>query len=844
MLRIALKTTLAQKRRLIGTALSVVIGIAFLAGTFVFTDTIKRTFDTLFTEVYATTDAYVRSNQSIDAGFAGTQRGRIDDSVIDEVAAVDGVDEVAGEIFGFARILGKDGKPLGQENGAPTAAQSVSNEFLQPWDFTEGRAPTGPDEVALDRSSFKSGDFELGDQVTVLGQTGSRTYTLVGAARFAGADSPGGATFALFDLPTAQEFLNAGTKVDGVLAASTDGLDEDELVARVKAEIPSADSVEVLTGTAIAEESASAIKDGLSFFNTFLLVFAGIALFVSSFIIYNTFSIIVAQRTRENALLRAVGASRNQITATLLVEALIVGVIASLLGFLGGIVTAQALEALLAAVGIDIPAGGLVLSSRTLVVSLIVGVGVTVVASLAPAFRAAKVPPVAAMRDVAIERRDRTKSRLVAGLLVGSIGAALTVLGLTGQVAFLGLGIPLLFIGVFVLGPLLARPVGRFLGAPLPKVKGMTGTLARENAVRNPKRTARTAAALMVGVALVTGITVLAASVKDSIREIIGDQFTGDFVVNTNTFGFGGLSPQLASDLDELDEVGAAAGVQIGFALVDGDEEVLSVVDPGPANTVFDLQYVAGDGDIGEDEIALSESQAGSSDVTVGDTMSLRMLDGLERTVTVRGIYANDELAGPFTVSKELYRQSGTDEFDFAVFVQSAEGVSEDQARAAMEPITDEYANAELLSRSEYVDEQAAQVNQFVNLVYGLLALAVVIAVFGIANTLSLSVFERTRELGLLRAVGMTRAQVRSTVRWESVITALLGAIQGVVIGIFLGYAVIIALRDEGLNTFTLPVTSLVVVLALAVVAGVLAAVRPARRAARLDVLEAIATGE
>jgi putative ABC transport system permease protein len=842
MFKIALKTTLAQKRRLVGTALSVIIGVAFLAGTFVFTDTIQRTFDNLFADVYANTDAYVRSNESIEVAFAGTQRSRIPDTIVAEVAAVPGVAVASGDVQGYGQIVGTNGKALGQPNGAPTFAGSLSDPSISQWSMVEGRRPSGSTEVAVDNNSFKDGDFEIGQQITVLGQTGPRTYTLVGSAKFAGVDSPGGATFALFDLPTAQDFLGATGQVDAVLARGDGGISQAELAQRIETALPTSDKVEVLTGQEISDENASDVKEGLSFFNTFLLVFAFIALFVSSFIIYNTFSIIVAQRTRETALLRAVGASRGQIILTLLIEAIILGLVASILGFLGGIVMAQLLKAGLGLLGLDIPAGGVVLAARTMIVSLIVGVGLTVLASLAPAVRGSRVPPVAAMREVAVERRERGKARLVAGLVVLLLGAALTAVGLTGTVAMLALGIPLLFVGVFVLGPLLARPVARFIGAPLPRVKGMTGTLARENSVRNPKRTARTAAALMVGVALVTGITVLAASLKDSVRNVIGDQFTGDFVVNTSTFGFGGLPLELSDQLNTLPEVKAAAGVQIGFASIDGKDQTLSVVDPGPANEVFNLDYIAGDGNVGTDGILLSESRANSEDKKVGDTMTLRMLDGVERTLTVHGIYANDELAGPFTISRDLYAESGADQFDFSVFVKTAEGVSESQARAAMEPITDQFPTADLLSRSEYIDDQAAQINQFVNLVYGLLALAIIIAVFGIANTLSLSVWERTRELGLLRAVGMTRAQIRSTVRWESVITALLGAVQGVVIGVLLGYAVIIALRDEGLSTFTIPTGSLVVVLVLAVVAGVVAAIRPARRAARLDVLRAIAT--
>jgi putative ABC transport system permease protein len=842
MIRIGMKTALAHPRRLLGTAFSVIIGVAFLAGTLVFTDTLGRTFDKLFADVYATTDVYVRSAQVLDTGFGGEQRGRLDQAVVAEVAQVPGIEVASGMVEGFARILGADGRPLGQEDGAPTSALSLTNPRLTPWEFVEGRPPAGPGEVAVDNASLDAGSLVVGQPVTIIGEQGSRTYTLVGAATFAGADSPGGATFALFDLATAQEFLGAGGKVDAVLAAGAAATDEDALATVVEDRIALSWNAEVLTGSEITAEQQDAIDEALSFFDILLLVFAGVALFVSSFIIYNTFSIVVAQRMREHALLRAVGASRTQLVSALLVEAVVIGVVASVLGFAGGIGVAVLLETLLSGLGVDLPSGSMVVEARTFAVSLAVGIGVTLLASVVPALRGSRVPPIAALRDSATEHGSDSRVRLGAGAAISAAGAILIAVGLTSAPLALAVGVPLLFVGGFVWGPLVARPVARLLGSPLPRLRGVTGRLARENATRNPKRTARTAAALMVGVALVTGITVLAASVKASVRDIFSEQFTGDLVVNTASFGYGGLSPQLAVELNQLPEVQAAAGVGVGFGRVDGDDQALTVIDAGTAWTMFDLGFVQGAGtDLTDTGILVSERRADRDGLAVGSDVRLELLDGVVRNLTVQGIYGNDELAGPYTVTKALYASGGADQFDFAVYVELADGVSESEGVAVIEPVADRYPNGALQTRSAYIDGQAASIDVLVNLMYGLLLLAVVIATVGIANTLSLSVFERTRELGLLRAVGMSRGQMRSIVRWESVLTALLGALQGVAVGIGLGYVTILALRDEGLGRFSLPVGSLAVVLALAVVAGIAAAVRPARRAARLDVLEAIA---
>ncbi|HEX9258351.1 MAG TPA: ABC transporter permease, partial [Acidimicrobiales bacterium] len=666
MARIGAKNVLAHKRRLLGTGLSVIIGISFLAGTFVFTDTIKRTFDTLFADVYANTDVFVRSVESVDMGFGFEVRGRVDEAYVAKVAAVPGVEQAAGSVQGWARIIAKDGDPIGSDNGPPTAGGSVTGGELSPWKVATGRLPTAAGEMVMDMGSFKKGGFVLDDQVTVVSQAGSEQFELVGVVKFGNVDSPGGASFALFEMGQAQEFVGKPGMIDSVEARGDGSVSEEELASRVRAALDG--SVETLTGTEITEESQSAIQDALGFFNILLMVFAGIALFVGAFIIYNAFSITVAQRQQQNALMRAIGASRRQVTILLIIEAFVIGVLASLIGFVAGLGMSSALKAFLAGFGVDIPAGGLVVLPRTIVASLVVGITMSVAAALLPALRASKVPPVAAMREIAIDRSAVAKGRIVAGGVIVAAAAVLVFVGLSSEPVLLGLGVPLLFVGVFVLGPVIARPIARTLGRPLQRFAGITGRLARENASRNPKRTARTAAALMVGVALVAGITVLAASIRTSIRSIFDEQFTGDLVVSTQSFGFGGLSPEVADRMNDLPEIEAAAGIGIGVARVNDKDQGVTLVDPATTGQVFDLEYVAGNiTDLTVDGMQVSKKRADRDNLTLGSKVPFVMLDGVPRELVVQGIYEKDELAGPVTISKELYRKSGADLYDFSV---------------------------------------------------------------------------------------------------------------------------------------------------------------------------------
>ena len=840
-----LKTTIAglraRKLRVLTSSFAVLLGVAFMAGSLVLTDTIGKTFDSMFADIYEGTDAYVRGPATIEDEFGGDTRPRLDNAVLDAVREVDGVAVAEASIQGYAQVVGKDGKAVGNPNmGAPTFGGNwTDTDDLNPFTIFAGRAPRADDEVVIDKLSADRGKLEVGDETTILVKSGVEPVTVVGITKFGELDSPGGASFVGFTQATAERVITAPGEFNGVVVVGEEGLSQTELRDRIDAAL--GDEAEVITGDTLTKENQDDIKQGLSFFTTFIVTFAAVALFVGSFIIYNTFSILVAQRSRETALLRAIGASRRQVLGSILLEALVVGVVASVLGVLAGIGMAQVLKALLMGFGIELPAGGVVLSMRTVVTSAVVGVGVSVVSAVFPARRAAKVAPIEAMRAVAIEPAQSSPRRAAAGIVLVAAGAGLIALGLFGDrgIAPVAIGVPLTFIGVAVLGPILAKPAARALGAPLPAMKGMPGTLARNNAVRNPKRTSATASALMIGVGLVTFIAVMATSAKANIDEMIDESFGADLVIDSGSFGFGGLPPALAAAVQELPEVESAGSIRFGMVEVDGEPDQGVAIDPVAIPKVFDFEVVQGD------LAALAEptniAVKLDEKVRMGDTVSVRFAETGVHEFTVAAVYDGGQF-GSRLFGLSAWEANVADQFDAQVFILGADGVSKSALKSAVDAAAAAYPTAKVQDLGEFKDAQSAMINQMLGLIYALLALAVLIAVLGIANTLALSIFERTRELGLLRAVGMTRPQLRSSVRWESVLIALFGTALGVVIGVAFGSSVILTLAEEGLGEVRIPVGTIVVIAVLAALCGVLAAVFPARRAARLDVLGAIAT--
>jgi putative ABC transport system permease protein len=852
MTRIIIDGLLARKRRLVTTALAVILGVAFVAGTLVLTDTMKKIFNDLSASVYQGTDAVVRA-KAVFTGPMGTgdQRPQIDASLVQSLSRVPGVAAAEGSVFGYTRLIGKDGKPLGNPSGgAPTFGGNWGQvRQLNSFRLVAGHAPRSPDEVVIDRKSAQDGHLAVGDTTTVLVMGPPQRVRISGIVSFGTADSPAGASVVLFTTPVAQRLVTAPGKFTSIGFVAQAGVSQQQLVSNLRRALPP--GTEAVTGAAITKETQDSFQKGLSFFTDFLLIFAVVALVVGGFIILNTFAITVAQRTRENGLLRALGASRRQVLASVLVEAVAVGVIASLIGLAAGVAVAIGLKAVLSLLGLGLPGGGIVFSARTVVVSMLAGLAVTIVAAVSPARKAAKVPPVAAMQEVTAGSSGYgSRQRVVVGISILALGVGALFTGLFGHVAsaflVVGAGALLVFLGVSVLGRTISLPLSRFIGAPLPRVKGVTGRLAQENAMRNPKRTAASASALMIGVGLVGFITIFASSINASVNASIDRTFAGDMVIDSGAGMTGGVDPGLAQRLNALPQVAAATGVRNGAALILGKVEQITAVDPRTAGKIFDAGPLQGSiADLGSNGIAVYKDVATANHLRIGDAVPVVFRDTGPRTLRVAFIYG-DSVAAPsprYFLGTPAYDANFSTRYDSQVFVKKAPGVTAAAALAAVKQVAAQYApGATVLDQAAYKAERAGPVNRLLALVYVLLALAIVIALLGIGNTLALSIFERTRELGVMRAVGMTRRQLRGTIRWESVITALQGTVLGLLIGVFFGWALVLALRNQGITNFSIPYLSLLIVIVLAGLAGVVAAILPSRRAAKLNILRAIVT--
>jgi len=848
--RITLKGVVAHKFRFLLTAVAVLLGVTFMAGTMVFTDTISHTFNGLYSSIYRHTAAVVRARQAY-ATSSGTERRRIDASVADTVRGLPGVAGVRLTIEGYAQLVGKDGKPLGNPGAGPPALGEAWTDSaeLNPFRLLPGgQPPRTSSEIVIDKHSADLGHFRVGDEAVVLTKAAPQTFTIVGIVTFGSADSPLGAGITVFEPATAARLLGEPGKVDQIDVSAAPGATQADLARRIDTALHDP-SLEVLTGHQVTKESESSIHKDLSFLNTFLLVFAVIALFVGSFIIFNTFSIVVAQRMRELALLRAVGATRAQVTLSVLGESLVLGVVASAGGVAAGVVLAAPLKAGMAALGIDIPAAGLVVGPRTIVVSMLVGVAVTLAAAVLPARRAGRVLPVAAMREVAVEPTGHSVLRVAVGCLVTLVGAALLSVGLFAHVAhrltYVGAGAATVFLGVAALGPVLTRPLSRVIGTAITSVRGTTGELATENVARNPRRSSSTAAALMIGVALVALIAVIAASTKASVGDIIDRAIRADFVVTSGTGNPTalGLSPEVQRRIAALPEVSAAMGVRVGPARINGANVYVGAGDPARTSRLIDFGVSQGRLEaMGVDGIAVSERVAADHRLALGQPLTVVFPTTGARTFTIGAIYRAREVTGDYLISLASAEQNFRQQLDFQVYVKLADGVSPHAGRAAIGKVLADYPTAKLQDQTQYKHQQAAQIDQLVNLLYGLLALAIIIALIGIANTLALSIHERVHELGLLRAVGMTRGQLRAAVRYEALIIAILGTVMGLVIGILFGWALVVALSSQGIRRLVIPGLQLLIVAVVAALAGIVAAVGPGRRAARLDVLRAIAS--
>ena len=846
MWRTTLRSLLSHKLRMALSALAIVLGVAFIAGTLVFTATLSKTFGDLFAATSA--DVNVAPKAAFDVGLTGTGgpdgAASVEQSVVDTIGAVPGVAAVSGDVQAQGvYVLGRDGKVL-DTKGSPGVGVGWNLEpTLNPAKLIDGRAPARDGEVALDSATVVKAGYRIGDTVPLLTPGPRVDARLVGVFRFGSSGGLAGASLTAFDTGTAQRLLGKPGGFSSISIATAKGVSDLELQQRVRQAIGA--NFDVKTRAEQANSSAAAVQNQLSFFSIILLVFAGVALFVGSFIILNTFSMLVAQRSKELALLRALGASRAQVTRSVLAEALVLGLTGSTIGLGAGLGIAAGLRALFATFGLTLD-GSLVFGVRTVLWSYGVGVLVTLVAAYLPARRAARTPPVAAMRDDAAVPERSLRRRTFAGAGLCLLGAAaLVASNATGDAstsaAWVGVGAAALVVGTIVVSPALAVPFLRTVGAVLPAVWGRTGHLARENALRNPRRTAATASALMIGLALVSAFSILGASTNASVDKTIGQGLRADFVISTAVGR--PFTPEVADRVAAVDGVATVMQHRFGTVQVDGGNAFLTAVNPAALDRTVALDYVAGStAALTGTGLLVDQPTAAAHGWSVGSAVQALLPNATRLNLVVGGIYRANQVIGNLVVPLDTYAAAGGSPQDQFVYVTVAPGADSGAVRNALQGVLAAYPVVALKDQSQFRNDLKAQVDQLLLLIDALLALSVLIAVLGIVNTLALAVIERTREIGLLRAVGMGRGQLRRMIRLESVVISLYGASLGLVLGVALGIALTRSLSGQGIEVLSVPVGRLLLFLTLASSIGVLAALWPARRAARLHVLAAIAT--
>ena len=833
-----------HRRRLLATCSAVLLGVAFLTGTLALSDTLRRGFADQFRQANRGVDTVVRS--SVARGHEEfAQRAALDRSLVDEIAAVDGVAAVAPSIEGLGRIVGSDGAPIGGLGRSAVAGNWIDDDRLRPYDVVEGRAPASAGEVVIDRRAAREGDLAVGDMTRVL-TPDPIDVTIVGVVTFGAADSPGAASYAAFSTNVAaQVLMRDPDTVSAIAVAAAPRVSQTELAGRLDAVLP--DDVESLTGAELTAEMErdQSLEEVLGFVETALPVFSGIAFVVAAFSISNTFGILVAQRTREAALLRALGATRGQVLRSAVGEALVVGAVASVVGVVVGMGLAAGLLALLEAQGRPLPSSTVTVSPTTVVVSLAVGVSVTVLAGLVPAVRASRVAPLAALRDVAADTSATSRLRAVCGALAAGPGVALVVAGAVSEaVVVAAVGAVATVVGVLVLGPVVARPVVGILGAPQAAWLGVSGALARRNAMRDPRRTAGTAAPLMIGVAVVSLFTVVAASVVRSIGDQVEVQRAADLMIVGE--GVGGLSADLEPAIAALPEVAGVLAVGGGPLRVDGEEVFTTAADPVAVASLGEVSLRDGSlQDLGPNDVAVSAAYADAHGLAIDDRVTIDYPDGASRRHAVAAVYPDDQIGvvqgGEVLVHRDALAPHTNRPVAINMVIALDDSVSLADGEAAVQRVVDRFSAPEALTGEEFTQLIAGEIGQLLTVVHALLAMSILIALMGIANTLSLSIHERTRELGLLRAVGQTRRQLRTMVRAEAWTVALFGTLGGVALGLFLAWGIVRGLAGHGYGAFTVPVGSVAVVVVCGALVGVVAAIRPARRAARFDILHAIA---
>ena len=848
MTRVALRGLWGRKLRTVLTAVAIVLGVALVAGTLVLTDSIQKAFDNIFTDSRQGSSVVISGKSAFDlSDDSGATAPAFDESLLQTVRAQPDVAAAEGSVDGEAQLIGDNGKAI-VYGGAPNLGFSIANGASQfnPLTLVDGAWPASG-EVVIDKATADKEDFGVGDTVGVQGRGPVEQLRVSGLVKFGSVSTIGGATLAGFDLPTAQRIFNKPGKLDEIAVAAKSGVSDQQLAKEIGSILPP--NTQVRTAEQQAQNDAEDTDSFISFLRTFLLSFGGIALFVGAFVIANSLSITIAQRTRELATLRTVGASRRQVLRSILIESVVVGVLASIVGLFLGLALAKGLFWLFDAVGFTLPNSGLTFETRTIIVALVVGIVVTVGASLRPAIRATRVPPIAAVREGATLPESRfARFRTPAALLLAAIGFAAVIFGLfgsglgTGQVLLLlGVGALLIFFGVALFASKLVPTLATLLGWPTARLGGVAGRLARGNASRNPQRTASTAAALMIGLALVTLVAVLGQGIRSSFTGAVDKIFISDYAITAQN-NFSPIPTDAATAASRAPGVEAVASVRAGEALVFGKANSVSAVTPNAGQAIA-LDWVAGSqavyGQLGQNGAFIDNDFAGDHNLTIGSPIKITVPNGTVVPLVIKGIFDPPAGGSPFgqvTFSSSTFDQNFDQPENLFSFVKMRGGVTDANTQALDNALKD-FPNAKAQTRDEFKDNQVSFLNNILNVLYILLALSVIVSLFGIINTLVLTVFERTREIGTLRAVGMTRRQVRRMIRYESIITALIGAALGIVLGIVL--AALLTARVDFIN-FDVPVGQIVVFAIAAIIVGIVAAILPARRASKLNVLEAL----
>jgi putative ABC transport system permease protein len=841
MLQVSLRNLLVNKLRLLLTVAAVTVGVAFVSGTFVLSDTMNRAFDELFTGLSIGTDVVVRTESAYATDATTQEQPRpLDQSLVSEVGRLPGVAVAEGAVSGFALMLDKDGVPL-QPGGAPTIGASIGSEDLAGgFTIRDGRAPDGAGEVAIDAGSAAEAGYDVGDRIDVVLQDGRSTFTVVGIVGFGETDSLAGATLAGFDLATAQEALGKVGRVDAIDLRAEDGVSPEELRADVAAALPP--GVEALTGGQIADEGSAAVRAGTAVFSQILLVFAAVSVLVGSFVIWNTFSVLVAQRRREVGLLRAVGATRRQVLTGIVVEAGVIGLISAGTGLLAGIGLAVGIRRLLALVGVEIPTTSAAVEPRTVIAALLIGIGITVMAAVVPAWAASRVSPIEALRSAAPATAEVGTVRRRAGwtLLAAGLAALVACAWAGDRLALTGAATLLAFAGLVTAGPSLAVVTS---GLADRGRRGGGWRLAARNVARAPRRSAATALALTIGLTVVSAVAVTASSLEESVAESVTGGNRSDFILQPAGTG-DRMSPVVADVVRRRSDVGAVVELRYSGAQVDGRTSQIVGMDTGGLEDVLDLGVRDGDlADFAPGTILLGIDEADALGVVVGDPVRVTFPETGDRSLTVAATFTQDTIIGaPYVITLGDFADNVTSRLDGAILLTTRGAAGAGGFDASLTEALADYPNVTVSSPEELTADAQSSVQQMLGLVTALLLLAVVVAVLGIVNTLVLSVVERTRELGLMRAVGATQRQVRSIVRRESVLMSLLGAVTGIALGTVSGIALSRSLVDQGVTRLAVPTVMLTAYLVVAALVGVLAAIGPARRASRVDVLRAVTT--